>query len=155
LIGTGSNDIVTAVSVAPYGTAYATGKATVTLTNTGSVALSGEGSPIVASSTYPGEFTEPNTTCGTSLAVGASCQITVAFAPTTATASANGNSNSYSQTLYAFFNNNYEATATLTGTGIAAGPASAPRQRQTRFRSTYLRRISMALLEAWPRSMQP
>jgi hypothetical protein len=112
--------------------------ATFTLTNTGSVALAGEGGPIIDLSTYPGAFVLQSNTCGITLAVGASCQATVAFAPTTTSASNNGNSNSYSQALYAYFNNSYEATTTLTGTGVAPAPSGTLSATSLTFPSTAL-----------------
>jgi hypothetical protein len=109
---------------------------TVTLTNSGSVALNGEGYPIIYLSSFPGAFVLQSNTCGMTLAVGATCQATVAFAPTTTTASNNGNSNSYSQSLYAYFNGSGEATVTLTGTGVAPAPSGTLSTTMLTFPST-------------------
>src|SRR5271167_2255514 len=91
----------------PTGTA--SGTQPVTLTNTGNAALT------IASITASGDFTQTNN-CGTSVAVGSSCTISVMFTPTgggtrSGTLSISDNAPGSPQMV------------TLSGTGGAAGPA--------------------------------
>jgi hypothetical protein len=55
---------------------------TVTVTNEGSVAVNFTGAGIVIGGTDPTEFPISATTCGTSLAAGASCTVSIEFQPT-------------------------------------------------------------------------
>ena len=81
------------------------GAQTLTVTNTGNVALAG-GTFTVGS----GFKAAAGGTCGPALARGATCTIRVVFAPTTATG--------YSSSVTATYTNPAVATATLTGTGV-------------------------------------
>jgi hypothetical protein len=99
----------------------------VTLTNTGSVALSGiGGGALVSLSNFPGAFvlTPPTSspTCGSSLAMGAQCYFAVAFEPTT-TSYNNNLSNNYAQQLSVNFNSTGSISMNLTGTGVVPAPA--------------------------------
>ncbi len=87
---------------------------TVTLTNSGTAALTGVA--ISLAGTAPADFVESNN-CGTSLAVAAKCTVTVEFKPSstgnyTASLSIKDNATGSPQTI------------ALSGTGIAAGPAA-------------------------------
>lgn len=82
---------------------------TVTLTN------SGNGAITISSITTSGDFAQTNH-CGTSVAAGANCTVSVVFTPT-ATGTRNG-SLSISDNV-----TDRPNTVALTGTGIAAGPA--------------------------------
>jgi len=85
---------------------------TITLTNTGTTTLSGIS--IALGGTDPTGFTETNK-CGTSLAVAASCDIAVAFKPTTAAA--------YKATVSIKDDAaNSPQSIALTGTGVVAAP---------------------------------
>jgi hypothetical protein len=53
---------------------------TITLTNTGNVALTISGMNFGGAN--PGDFAVENNTCGSALAVGASCTVAISFAPT-------------------------------------------------------------------------
>ena len=113
LSGTGG---AAAVSLAPANVTFpsqpvgtASGTQPVTLTNTGNATLT------IASITASGDFTQTNN-CGTSVAVGSSCTISVFFTPT--------GSGTRSGTLSISDNApGSPQTVTLSGTGGAAGPA--------------------------------
>jgi subtilase family serine protease len=121
LTGTGSG-AVPAVSLSAtaltfgstaVGTAAATQAVTVKNSGTAALSLSGTGLGITVTGTNASSFTQTNT-CGTSVAAGVSCVITVTFKPTatgalTAAVSIADNATGSPQTV------------TLTGTGATAG----------------------------------
>jgi hypothetical protein len=118
-VATGSAPAVSlsATSLTFASTAVGTAAATqaVTLKNSGAAALSlsGTGLGITVTGTNATSFTQTNT-CGTSVAAGASCAITVTFKPTAAgalTAAVNIADNATGS----------PQTVTLSGTGAAAG----------------------------------
>ena len=114
LSGTG---VVPTYTVSPTSLAFGSvpdgttsGPQSVTVTNTGTVAL--PITSITLSGTNPGQFSQTNT-CGTSVAVGASCTISVVFKPTatgskTATLNVNAGGGAGTQTV------------ALSGTGVVA-----------------------------------
>ncbi|HEV3278588.1 MAG TPA: FG-GAP-like repeat-containing protein [Terriglobia bacterium] len=120
LTGTGTAPAVTLKPTSLTFTTQAIGTASrakaVTLTNTGTAALTI--SSLTFSGADPKDFTETNT-CGTSVAAGASCQISVSFKPTnintrTATLNVNDNAPGSPQTVF----------LTGTGTQVQLSPAS-------------------------------
>jgi Abnormal spindle-like microcephaly-assoc'd, ASPM-SPD-2-Hydin/NHL repeat len=90
LNGTGSSTIVAQITVSPTQLSFAnqvvgavSASQTVTVTNTGSAALAPSGAEagmVTVIGLDAGDFTETNN-CGSSLAAGASCTISVSFAP--------------------------------------------------------------------------
>jgi Pro-kumamolisin, activation domain/Abnormal spindle-like microcephaly-assoc'd, ASPM-SPD-2-Hydin len=97
---------------------YSSATQTVTLKNTGKSALSlnGTGQGITIKGTNAASFSQTNT-CGTSVAAGASCTITVTFKPTatgTLTAAVNIADNTFGS----------PQTVALSGTGVAPAPGA-------------------------------
>jgi hypothetical protein len=113
----------TSVTFATQAVGTTSGAQVVTLTNTGSGSLSI--TSISIAGTNPSDFGETNT-CGTSVAAGASCAISVTFAPLgsntrTATASINDNASGSPQTV----------PLTGVGTAVQLAPASLSFASQT------------------------
>jgi len=120
LTGTGTAGAAPVVSLTPASlsfsatTATTSAAQTATLKNTGNAALTISG--IIINGANPGDFGE-TTTCGSSLAAGASCSISVTFTPASAA--------NFAATLSVADNAiGAPHTVTLTGTGTAA-PAPA------------------------------
>ena len=93
-----------------------TGSYTVGWTNTGGLSAS----DLAVNITGTGQFTHTST-CGSTLAVGASCSSTVTFSPTSVT--------SQTGSLVLGYNTGFEAvtaSVSLTGTGTAGGGSGAP-----------------------------
>jgi uncharacterized repeat protein (TIGR01451 family) len=116
LTGTGTTAPAPAVSLTPASLSFSVQSGTTsaaqaaTLKNTGTAALSISGISITGA--YPTDFAQTNT-CGSSLAAGASCSISVTFTPASAT--------SFAATLSVADNATGSPHAvTLTGTGTAA-----------------------------------
>ena len=114
LVGTGITGVVglstTTLSFGSQSLGTTSATQTVTLTNGGSSALTISGIQIAG--TNPGDYAMPGNTCGTSLAMNASCQVSVNFTPTTA------GSRTASLTFTDSATNSPQ-TVSLTGTGTA------------------------------------
>ncbi len=117
LTGTGTSVGTATLGASPTTLAFGnqtvnttSGAQTVTVTNSGTVAAA------VSSVSVSGAYSQTNT-CGTSIAAGASCTVSVKFAPTVAGAA--------SGTLTVASNaSNPQLTVALSGTGVAAGTAT-------------------------------
>ncbi len=119
IAGTGVQPLKTA-SVSPTSLAFGTwatgttsGPMTLTVINTGNVALNGGTFAIGTSAPFSRPAGTAGGTCGTTLALGASCTVKVVFAPSTATGYTQTPAISYSGVTFT------PSTITLTGTGVA------------------------------------
>ena len=96
-----------------WATGSTSGAMTLTVTNTGNVALSGGTFAIGTSAPFSRPSGTAGGTCGTTLALGAGCTIKVVFAPSAATGYTQTPAVSYSGVTFT------PSTVTLTGTGVA------------------------------------
>jgi two-component sensor histidine kinase len=108
----------TSLSFGNSNTGATTAAQTISLTNSGSGALSI--SSITLAGTNPGDFAIAGNNCGSSLAAGQSCTITITFTPT----AINGRSASLVVADNASNQSGSQQTASLSGTGIALPIAS-------------------------------
>lgn len=123
ITGTGI-PVVKSASVSPaalafgnWATGTTSGPMTLTVTNTGNVALSGGTFTIGASAPFSRPAGAAGGTCGTTLGLGATCTINVVFAPTAATSYNQSPSVSYAGVAFT------PSTVALTGTGVSARAA--------------------------------
>jgi len=120
----------TGLTFAATSEGYVSASQVVTLKNTGKVALSlsGTGLGITITGSYASSFTQTNT-CGTSVAAGASCTVTVVFKPAaigTLTASLSFADNAFGS----------PQLETLSGTGVAPAPVAKLSAQSLSFGST-------------------
>jgi hypothetical protein len=121
---------VTGLTFAATSEGFASASQMVTLKNTGKVALalSGTGLGITVAGTNASSFTETNT-CGTSVAAGASCTVTVIFKP--AAVGALKGSLSFADNAFGS-----PQLVTLSGTGVAPSPVAKLSAQSLSFNAT-------------------